>query len=574
MALGGRENRFRELSKVPALAAYDHRNVLGAGGNKKFLDSLNRQQRRAHTREVKRLSTEYKRILHEIKNTGAGFPADNILHELCIEYTHRYASSGLYNQPLNFNYFEAFCDIKLVENSVAPFAKPAAEIDHLFNIVDFFEYVTSKDSVGFSLDHLMALPNDKVFHFTTNGNIQDLTFMTPAGREFVISGFSMIRRGNYLSWYIVGGELFSQEDWRKEVDNDKAVDPQYVPPWKKRFLAESAGMVGNKLGPPVALEGTETAQRTVIAGEFDLISHKHLGRCYMSERANVFDILCDDPQLSEHIPDGPAKIDFMAKYREKARTTEVMWRMSEALVQLPSYFAFKVHIEKSVAISAGVRISTHNKKGGRGIGTRFKTVSAIDVVSNEPIPIRTFIPRHYESETSGFWRRLAPTMTGTGPHGESVKGRTWVKKENARLVPDEPSRIIYVKSTIASAKAAVDQYIQMAKAADNRKVGNHTQERNVLYVLRCTIMQDEVYKVGWTSDTAENRAKQISSATGVPDAFAVVDQWAHSDPEALEKNVHAMLDGYRVSDNREFFKVNFSTIKKIIENEIERTRKI
>jgi hypothetical protein len=95
-------------------------------------------------------------------------------------------------------------------------------------------------------------------------------------------------------------------------------------------------------------------------------------------------------------------------------------------------------------------------------------------------------------------------------------------------------------------------------------------ENGILYVLRCTIMKEEVYKVGWTSGSAEARAEQISSATGVPTSFVVVDAWEHQDAEALEKNVHMMLDPYRLNDRREFFQANYHTIKKIIEAEIQR----
>ena len=100
-----------------------------------------------------------------------------------------------------------------------------------------------------------------------------------------------------------------------------------------------------------------------------------------------------------------------------------------------------------------------------------------------------------------------------------------------------------------------------------------TDSKNVLYVLRCAVMQDEVFKVGWTSGTAEERAKQISYATGVPNSFIVVDQWMHTDPAALEKNVHVQLDPYRISDSREFFKLDYPRLKSIIEGEITRTSK-
>jgi T5orf172 domain len=571
MALGARRTRVDVLSKVPLMAALDHRYALSPDGKHPLFDGLNREQRRKLDSETKYLASEYLRVLKQIMNSGAGFPVDKFLHELCVEYTHRFGSSGIYTQPLSFNYFDTFCEILLHKNSVAPYAKPAVEIDHLFTLLDFIEYVTSEQSQGFSLDKLKELPADRALHFTAGGQINDFTFLTPAGREFVISGFSMIRRGNYVSWYIVGGEQFSDVDWQTMVSNSEELDLGQVPPWKQLFINEAAENAGNRRGPPVLLEGTKSAQRTVIVGEIDIVSQKHLGRCSMSEWANVFDLVCDDPQIFDHLPNSIEKNLRVARFQEKIRNTEVMWLLSEAFLQLPAYFAFKVQIVKPTLVSAGVKVMNPNKKGGQGIGANFKTVSTLNIVSDNTIPVRSYTPQHYQAETDGYWRRLAPATVGVGIYGEIVKGRTWIVKKNARPIALDTPPTIYVKSTIAAAKIAVEQY-SIANAASENSGPSTKKSQNVLYVLRCATMHEEVYKVGWTSDTAENRAKQISSATGVPNAFIVVNQWQHPAPEALEKNVHALLDGFRVVDNREFFKVSIATIRQIIEGEIERTR--
>ena len=91
-----------------------------------------------------------------------------------------------------------------------------------------------------------------------------------------------------------------------------------------------------------------------------------------------------------------------------------------------------------------------------------------------------------------------------------------------------------------------------------------------MYVLRCVVMENDIYKVGWTSRTARERASELSSSSGVPKSFIVVDSWQHTDPEGLEKNIHAMLDPYRVNDRREFFNAPYQTIKKIIELELQK----
>jgi hypothetical protein len=89
--------------------------------------------------------------------------------------------------------------------------------------------------------------------------------------------------------------------------------------------------------------------------------------------------------------------------------------------------------------------------------------------------------------------------------------------------------------------------------------------------MRCLAMKEEVYKVGWTSKSAEQRARELSAATGVPVSFAVVDAWQHPDPEALEKGIHAMLSPYRLNESREFFKLEYLELKAIVEAEIARS---
>lgn len=90
-------------------------------------------------------------------------------------------------------------------------------------------------------------------------------------------------------------------------------------------------------------------------------------------------------------------------------------------------------------------------------------------------------------------------------------------------------------------------------------------------MMRCLAMQEEVYKVGWTSRSAEQRAKELSAATGVPVSFAVVDVWQHPNPESLERGVHAMLSSYRLNEGREFFKLRYADLKVIVEAEIARS---
>jgi len=265
--------RFDNLRQVRDVAGLDHRFFLDENGKDRRLAQLSRHERRKLAAETKKTVAAYRRILLGIHQSGAGYPVDQLLRQLAIEYTHRYASAGVHSQPVSFNYFEAFCDIKLIENSVAPYAQPVPELDHLFSIIDYLDYVTSLEGTSFKLSQIRELPDGKAFHYSLNGDIFDFTFLTPEGREFVVSGFSMVRRGRFLHWYLVGGEVFSRQEWETLIADGGKIEPDSVDPYKRLFLSESIEENGDSVGAPVSLEGTTTAMRTIVAGEFDLATY-------------------------------------------------------------------------------------------------------------------------------------------------------------------------------------------------------------------------------------------------------------------------------------------------------------
>jgi hypothetical protein len=73
-----------------------------------------------------------------------------------------------------------------------------------------------------------------------------------------------------------------------------------------------------------------------------------------------------------------------------------------------------------------------------------------------------------------------------------------------------------------------------------------------------------LYKIGHTKNNVDERAREISRATGVPVPFRV--EWAFNcfDSELLEKEVHRALETFRFASNREFFEVELSKAKQVI----------
>lgn len=81
-------------------------------------------------------------------------------------------------------------------------------------------------------------------------------------------------------------------------------------------------------------------------------------------------------------------------------------------------------------------------------------------------------------------------------------------------------------------------------------------DNGYVYVLMNSSMKDLV-KIGKTTKTSEERAKELSSSTGVPTPFIVAYDCYFESCSDAEQYVHNFLEtqGYRVSSRREFFEI-------------------
>lgn len=80
-----------------------------------------------------------------------------------------------------------------------------------------------------------------------------------------------------------------------------------------------------------------------------------------------------------------------------------------------------------------------------------------------------------------------------------------------------------------------------------------------VYVLSNEFMPG-IYKVGMTTTSPATRAKELSSATGVPVPFKIEAAFHCEDPAASEAAIHQALADCRVNDSREFFKEDIDEI--------------
>lgn len=565
-----RTKRLREFRKIPPLAQLDHRRFLDKSGNLTLLSHLSRKERRRIKVESKKIGFQYQQIINSMTQSGPGFPVDQLLRSMAIEYTHRFASSGTEHLPISFNYFEPFCEGKLITKSFAPYMIPLDETNYLFHASDFFEYITSSEVEEFDPSSLLSLPDSRVFHFTCNGDIFEISFTDARSRDYILSGFSLVRRNKSIHWCLIAGELLSDEEWALASSDATAINLDDISPSKRAFLRTSIEEQGGTTGPPMRLEGTDTAVKTVLAGEFDASTARHIAKAIFIESENAYTVFCDDPEVLQPILDSRKQSVFEAAIG-RLDQAGALFSIAEGFLQLPSYFGSRVTIAKDIAGSNSIPKGLKGK-GGRGISGKYEVIESVSVASaGTPSIIQKVELPQFSNETEGHWRRLKIDELGKDRDGNPIKGKTWVSRSTPwRSKRQNEGNIIYIKDSIAIARQKVSEiYKSEAKQSSNksRKIDTGQSE---LYVLRCTLMKDEVYKVGWTSGSSHDRAKELSSASGVPLSFVVVESWKHDDAQALETEVHAILAPYRLNNKREFFELDFSTMKRIIDQTINR----
>jgi hypothetical protein len=85
-----------------------------------------------------------------------------------------------------------------------------------------------------------------------------------------------------------------------------------------------------------------------------------------------------------------------------------------------------------------------------------------------------------------------------------------------------------------------------------------------VYILSNPSLPKEYLKIGYTKLKPEERAIQISAATGVPTPYKV--EWAYKcfNGEIVERTVHNKLKAHRINNRKEFFNISLEEAKEVI----------
>ena len=576
MSMKPHDARFRSLyrSVVP-----DHRNL--SESELKAVVGRNRAERRAKRKQTDAAYARCIAVMATTTNNGAGLIADQAIRELATECNTRNLSHGLTSLPMRFNVMEAFLCFRPKDNAfdVLP------ERDHVFSLADFLDFQTGPDAQECVENVLDQLDEGVVHSYNAIGDLEALSFFDGDGNKFVAAAITFVRHGNELSWVLVGGTVTDiaaetvriKEKWAKikpdmVANNPKHLDLDSSPP------AEA-----------VALEGAPNVWRTMLLGRTTLRPMTHDVRYLCRDEGATYDTYTDDPaifQVTRIEMLTVSQLNHLARGESALSKHSLSTQIAETLFSLPAYFKFKVRlvVEKEHQTKLG------NPTIVRDLGCSlnaarpaervvFRKVAALEILDLAMSPaIRSYRPPSHQVAVDGFWRRLSsPDADGIDQQGLPTKGRTWVRGHMRWRQQPPPPVVVLVKNSVASARmraaVALAQGSGLA-SADLPEFGGLPEEsledvgqaaRGWVYVMSSPMLEDGVYKIGWTSKSPTARAEDLSRQTGVPMSFIVIESWESSMARNVERLVHQALSSRRINPRREFFQVPFAEIRKTVE---------
>ena len=539
------------------------------------LQKLPRNARRVQKRIVEEaLRTVVKRIIAS-QETGAGFSIDALLREFLAEYNDRILGHGLLTLPQSFNDTEAFFNFN---EKPTPHLLLRPEKDHIFSFGDFLDFATDPArSEADAPDRLAALPEGIIHSFTPLGDVHDTAFLHSDSERFITAGFTLVRLGAEVNWVMLGGPVCDLALETQKL-RDKGFKMEGRPP-EKRFI-DCDPSLELRAEP---LQGSDDIWKTVFAGRFNLTTRRFVSRSVFVDHGNHYFVLGDDPTIlgkdsvEALTPDEHQRLESMAAQMAKYA---LQYEIVSTCLLLPAYFAHRITLVRETSRPtslAAADTTLHRTLAAvpESARPKIRRVAALEIIDVNPTPrLRAYSHPSYKVEVDGFWRRLRPGQMGRDASGAPIAGRTWVRGHMRwRDLPSRPATI-YVKSTLSSARArAAALSASNASATVVRDVvpnippETHSDEGGAgasLYVMRCPLMDDDVFKIGWTSKPPRARAEELSRATGVPLSFVVVESWRTNEPRLVENMVHEALSEFRISTRREFFKAPFQEIRRRI----------
>lgn len=468
-------------------------------------------------------------------HNGISLLQDNELRFFLNEFNDRVWKHGFGALPSSFNVLEGF----FKWNPELFYFELLDEEEHLFSLYDFFDFVTSKECSN-SIDYLMEnIEDELIYTYNLLNEIKELTFSTSDSKEYVIGGVSFVKRDKELFMMLVAGQIGDAGDFLKEFPDYKSGNKI------KSYLNPAEGLKEEA----VKLLGHEDIWKVNIYVRIDL-EKKTIDSRYIQKDTGVgFSTITDDYGMLELSIKDEEKLEEVIKIQSnEIANYEAIFEAAYSFLFLPEYFDFNDELALSEEHPTGLYdkflkkpIFKNAPKFNSNYFHKYKDVWVLDK-NIDPVTKKTKLTKtELKIEKDGYWKRLDPGKAGIDKNGQKIHSRTWVEKT-----------LSWQEYT------STDNEIEI-------NIPNTTSiNKGYIYMLRNPAHELDLFKIGLTTKTVEERAKQLSG-TPSPDKFVIINRWFVSDCVLAEKLIHARLDKFRLNQKREFFKIKLEdAIKEII----------
>jgi T5orf172 domain len=480
-------------------------------------------------------------------HNGAGRDADETLRYFMADACNRFWTLGVWDSlPASFNVMSDFMEYIPTSN----FFRLRQEVDHEFSLASFLDFATSPGATGSPIDVVDLLAEGRVYHFTNIAPLEEMSAGDGRTQRFVLASCSMIRHEDELSYCMVLGQPMHAGI---EVAANHANDKIRMRPGKTPLLRAWDGVEA----AAEALRGDKQWWKLLLLTRFDLRRSMFQVRYVLRDCGPSFDLLSDDPGIWFDSRENPIVDDWEIRLKanvKKLKQYDPAFELAYYCAFLPKYFTERAACVRPVAVTTQFGQKQPSLKFTRAVASAepesrvsFRTIlrmSAQDVIG----PDLTVTPSALRIERSGYWKSLRPDQVGLDRHGNSIAGKTWVSKE---------------LTWVELENEGGDLHIQRSAPASGNDPGS-------IYVMRCAAHPEDVFKIGLTRRNVEERADELGSSTSSLDKFLVVQSWYVGDCVRVESLIHERLHIYRLTSQREFFKVPYSVIRQVVDEIVSR----
>ncbi len=502
-------------------------------GYESFMKAFN--QRFANNPELSKRTKENYKKAHSIGITqflnGIGLLQDKELRFFHEEFNVRTWQHGFGALPSSFNVLEGF----FKWNPDLFYFELFDEEEHLFSFFDFIDFVTSKncsDSIEYFINNVY---DEVIYSYNILNEVKEITFNTEDSFEYVIGGVSFIKRENEVFMLIVAGEL-----------GDTKSISQNLPDMEYRGQGKSyLKPAENRKHEAVKLFNKDDIWKVNIYVRIDLESKTIDSRYIQKDVGDGFSTITDDVgMLIRSIKDVTLLEATVKQQLENIEKYNAIFEVAYQCLHLPEYFDFyddQIFTEEhpTSLFNEKLHSTVGQPKYNKKYFFKTKPVYALD---------RDYIPKtgsfnikqsELRIQKDGYWQQLDPGQAGKDKNGNVIHNRTWIEKT---LSWYETEKSYQLKVKIPKRVSINSGYI---------------------YLLRNAAHQLNIFKIGLTTKTVEERANQLSG-TGSPDNFIIINRWFVQDCFLAEKLIHDKLDTYRINPSREFFKIELEKAIAII----------